>query len=195
MYIPFSEKLKVDNNGRFKIINAGEPCALPGKCLVSDHVPGDGVFLVDIGLSIQRYGRIYFCNYCFDEFARAFKYIKLESPAIKDAETYIEKLEKELDVYKNVVISHEGVIHEIERFHSIFNQLTSIAGSSLFPTQTHEQDSGDRETTEGESREEASSDNLSEGTENNSTSESDSESRSADLYESASSDDDFELQF
>jgi hypothetical protein len=43
------------------------PVALPGRCIVCGSPGGDGRKFIDFGLSMEFYGSVYFCTFCFTE--------------------------------------------------------------------------------------------------------------------------------
>lgn len=47
----------------------GTPPLHPGMCYLCSSVGGDNRRFMDMGRSMPKYGRIYFCSYCFTELA------------------------------------------------------------------------------------------------------------------------------
>lgn len=55
-------------SGRFQYVDI--PSALPGVCIVCGSVGGvgsDGRKFIDFGFSVDYYGQVYFCSFCFVE--------------------------------------------------------------------------------------------------------------------------------
>lgn len=83
----------MDDNGRV-IIHEGVAPAAPGTCLICMTSGGGGIKFVDFKKNIRKYGRIYFCDRCFEEVNCALGWV---SPANFDlAELELLKL-KELN--------------------------------------------------------------------------------------------------
>lgn len=54
------------------------PVAAPGKCILCGATRRDDRAYVDFGQSIERYGAVYFCTFCFAEAAIACGFIQNE---------------------------------------------------------------------------------------------------------------------
>lgn len=86
-----------DPSGRIFIIE-GSPTALPGKCVVCGSTGCDGRVFVDFGFTIEFYGRVYFCNFCFDEITN---YLGYMSPVnVERSELQLESLQQEISDLK-----------------------------------------------------------------------------------------------
>lgn len=49
------------------VIHEGHPPLAPGHCYLCMSVGGDGRKFIDFHKQVKKYGRVYFCSYCFEE--------------------------------------------------------------------------------------------------------------------------------
>ena len=88
---------KPDPSSRIFIIE-GSPPMLPGTCVVCGSPGGNGRVFVDFSFQIEFYGRVYFCNCCFDEIT---DYLGYMSPVNTErTQLQIEQLEQEISDLK-----------------------------------------------------------------------------------------------
>lgn len=120
--IPLAE---ITHDGRVRLIQVGDSYAAPGICLICREAPSETRSFIDFGLNIKVHGALYICNYCFDEVARVFGYVKTTGSALAIAETHIKLQQSKIEELEEKVASFESFINGIDDFVAGWNSTSS----------------------------------------------------------------------
>jgi hypothetical protein len=96
-------KVAEDNpNSRFKVLD--NPILPPGTCIMCKSAGGDGRQFIDLGITVDWFGCIYFCTYCISEAGKLIGLAPKSDWALaeKNLQKEISKLD---DLYVNAKVS------------------------------------------------------------------------------------------
>ncbi len=73
-----------DASSRFFILEV--PAMAPGKCIVCGSCGGDGRKFIDISMTVEFYGKVYFCSFCFEECCSYLGWMSQENNELQEME-------------------------------------------------------------------------------------------------------------
>lgn len=122
-------KIKVDINGKIKLIRFGDPYAAPGSCIICGVTLDQGKYFIDFGMNIEFHGAVYFCNVCIAQAMEVFGYYHESSVEWRRLNMNNVQLSREKEVLENRVRELEGyrnVINDLSNLLSCFNFTASV---------------------------------------------------------------------
>jgi hypothetical protein len=195
-YEPSIPTIRVTKEDRVQIIRHGDPCALPGVCIICKNPPDVTREFIDFGMVMQRYGRIYFCIYCFGQVAIAVGYIKIKGSQLEKAEKYIEQLSVDNTKLKNELAEYADFISRLSDLAGRHTVTTgTFVGGDLNITEDNKESEGAPNSESEADPRVSDSDNNRGEAEDEGINESDSERGSSHIRESSESDEPSENEY
>lgn len=112
--------LKISIDGRVRIIGVGDAYIAPGVCILCREAPSSIRKFIDFGMSMPRHGRIYFCNFCFSEIAKAVGFVRMTGSQWEEARNYIESLESECTSLRASINEFAELFKHVDSFYNLW---------------------------------------------------------------------------
>lgn len=124
--------LKINIDGRVRVIGVGDAYIAPGICILCREAPSLTRKFIDFGMSMPRHGRIYFCNFCFSEIAKAVGFVRMTRSQWEEAHNYIESLESECTSLRASINEFAELFKHVDSFYNLWLSKFSSSSSDSY---------------------------------------------------------------